>query len=516
MFIFKFYIEIVCTVLTLRKQKNDLLAKMYLTLYNAFCVVFSTATVISNSICTKGFVRYLLILFENSRVYHAMGRRRWIAVKLTSDLLVLAFALLTWDNAVASVRINGVDCGDGIWIAVCDSDPLVLKSVDSGETWTQCSVLLPQGLPDLGLRQVCHAGRGTWYACGFSGAPGNGTEVVLRSSDNGDNWEYLCEPDGSQPLNGIAFLSDQIGFTAGGVPFTGCIYMTVDGGMNWSLETGLQGANWGDIDATSMQCVIAVGSISSEQSLAEKEAIIARRVENGEYWDIVLQGIPGHFISVQALGPLWFAAGDNALLYRSEDDGRTWNELPGDFPSNFIFRGVHFSDAINGTILGYIQGNENSGLLYTTSDGGLSWIEHSELDNSGLSRLNEVVSNTGQDWVAVGIRSQIIRSSNFMNRWVRVFWEQTKSMEEEHQAVSPLSSLESREGRSLFVRTSPSCSSSIELSVFDLAGRRVHSQSIPSGEETLVDLRFCRNGVYLIVAVSDSRVLSMKTVLHDW
>lgn len=438
-------------------------------------------------------------------------------LKHRSDIshLCLVLAFLICGNATAVVKINGVDCGDGVWIAVCNSHPLVLKSVDSGETWTQCSVLLPQGLPDLGLRQVCYAGNHTWYACGFSGAPGDITQVVLKSSDNGDNWVYLCEPDGSQPLNGITFLSEQAGFTAGGVPFTGCIYMTVDGGTNWALETGLQGANWGDIDATSMQCVIAVGSISSEQSLAEQEAIIARRAGKGEYWDIVLQGIPGHFISVQALGPLWFAAGNNALLYRSEDDGRTWNELPGDFPSDFVFRGVHFSDALNGTILGYIEGNENYGLLYTTSDGGISWIEHSELDSSGFSRLNEVVSNTGQDWVAVGISSQIIRSSNFMNRWERVFWEQTHAIEEEYQAASPLSFLESREDRSIFVGTSSSGSCSTELSVFDLTGRRVHSQSIPSGEEALVDLRSCRSGMYLVRAVSESGTVSVKAVLHD-
>jgi photosystem II stability/assembly factor-like uncharacterized protein len=161
---------------------------------------------------------------------------------------------VAYKNRTEGIAVGGIGYGNGVIIkllnnaatsrdtfeseidAICFSDEntvhamgygIVLRSTDSGETWTR--------LPVYGdfYRAIHFPSESIGYAVGSSG-------TIMKTTDAGSNWKKLRDGSKSRisntPFRNLFFVDDERGFLVGE---NGTFWQTTDGGDNWQVVKGL-------------------------------------------------------------------------------------------------------------------------------------------------------------------------------------------------------------------------------------------------------------------------------------
>ncbi len=110
-------------------------------------------------------------------------------------------------------------------------DGFIMKSTDGGKTWQ----MLQEGYSGE-LFRVVFAGAQQGWACG-----GGTAGLILHSADGGDNWGEQAVPAGQHGaadyVSGISFADDLHGFATGNIgEGTPMVLRTSDGGQSWSID----------------------------------------------------------------------------------------------------------------------------------------------------------------------------------------------------------------------------------------------------------------------------------------
>jgi len=232
----------------------------------------------------------------------------------------------TWQAFAAPVR--GVRCiafataANG-WIgSVVDSIALWATS-DSGATWW--SVDLPAPKPR-GLCGLSVVGTSVVYGCGAW----YGTPTLVKSLDGGSSWKSIDLSSVATGLVDCHFFSPDSGFVVGSVgtawvtDWREVILFTADGGETWETRyTGKHLESW-----------------------CWKISFPSRRVG---------------YVSVESANPQ-----TPTHCLKTEDGGRTWNEVRLSETGSFFMQGIGFVTEQQGWAGG-------TGALQWTSDGGLIW-----------------------------------------------------------------------------------------------------------------------------------------------
>ena len=209
----------------------------------------------------------------------------------------------------------------------------VLTSDNRGQTWTQAAKVPTQEV----LTAVCFSDEKHGVAVGHD-------EIALVTSDSGNSWQRThYAPEARQPLLDVLCNgSDVIAVGAYGAYFT-----SADRGATWA------------------------GHKFEAQALPAKKAEPAARGsqqrDSGEdkYAD---DGIGGDFHLnriVGASGSRLYIAAEAGHLYRSDDAGKTWRELPSPYEGSFF--GILPLDGES--LLAYgLRGH-----LFRSDDGGDRW-----------------------------------------------------------------------------------------------------------------------------------------------
>ena len=138
----------------------------------------------------------------------------WLTISTTSPAYLFSVAF-------ANSRI-GVATGDG---------GVILRTTDEGTTWNDVNNVVSD--QQVSIRQVQAFSNGTFLARA-------GTDLI-RSTDFGQNWEFVTLPGGD--TLGMGFYSPQIGIVAGRttssalMPDTVFLAYTTDAGTNWKQFT---------------------------------------------------------------------------------------------------------------------------------------------------------------------------------------------------------------------------------------------------------------------------------------
>ncbi len=201
----------------------------------------------------------------------------------------------------------------------------VLHSADAGRSWTQAPVPASAN-----LTAVYFADERRGFAVGH-------VETILRTQDGGESWELVhFEPASPQPLLDVAFTDAVRGVAVGAY---GVIYVTTDGGRVWSqvpfTPAPLPGAEKVEADADEMEAGLDLGFEFHLNAIA--------------------RGPPGRM----------YLGAEAGRLFRSDDDGASWRELPSPYDGSF-----HGVLALDGdAVLAFgLRGN-----LFRSEDGGASW-----------------------------------------------------------------------------------------------------------------------------------------------
>lgn len=201
----------------------------------------------------------------------------------------------------------------------------ILHSADAGGTWVQSPVPASANLTAVYFADERHG-----WAVGH-------VETILRTQDGGDTWELVhFEPASPQPLLDVAFADAMRGIAVGAY---GVIYLTTDGGSVWSQVP--------------FEPAPLAGAENVEATADEMEADVDLGFEF--HLNAITRGPPGRM----------YLGAEAGRLFRSDDDGASWHELPSPYDGSF-----HGVLALDGdVVLAFgLRGN-----LFRSEDGGTTW-----------------------------------------------------------------------------------------------------------------------------------------------
>ena len=215
--------------------------------------------------------------------------------------------------AVESLLLDGAAAGSRL--VVVGERGHILVSTDDGGSWTQAAV------PTRVLLTAVHMhDERTGWAVGHDA-------VILRTGDGGESWTMVHQaPEEELPLLDVWFRDERTGFAVGAY---GYFLATEDGGETWTTRAVSE-------DDFHLNALVPVAARNSgSQSSGEG-------------------------------GPLYIAA-EAGVVYRSDDGGETWRELPSPYAGSW-FGGLALDE--HRVLLTGLRGH-----LFRSEDGGETWTE---------------------------------------------------------------------------------------------------------------------------------------------
>jgi photosystem II stability/assembly factor-like uncharacterized protein len=166
-------------------------------------------------------------------------------------------------------------------------------------------------------------------------------EMILRTNDGGDSWERVhFAPENQQPLLDVWFADQDHGLAVGAY---GVIYSSTDGGGVWSQipfePTPLPDAEEVPADPEDMEAEVDLGFEFHLNAIARgpgqrlylgaEAGRIFRSDDNGASWRELPSPYDGSFYGILPLdGDALLAFGLRGNLFRSEDGGMNWTAIP--------------------------------------------------------------------------------------------------------------------------------------------------------------------------------------------
>jgi len=271
-----------------------------------------------------------------------------------------------------------------------DYDDRVLRSTDGGQTWTDLGEIMPEGVYTFTV-----AGEQTVVASDLLGS-------MFHSSNAGLNWTLSFASPGPQVgyLSSVepVFANSLTGYFGYGAGF---IIKTTDGGASWSQISNGSGMSLNDTDRFPNGNLIAVGDNG-----------IILSSDGTSPWIISESFSQNHIKAVHILDQSNVVTVDESgQVYLSSDGGATWTatvERPMDLST---VEDVHFTSITNGWVTG--QGY-NSGALYRTTNGGVSWAPVPDILGAYIAM--DVV---GSSIWAANVTGLFYRSTDNGTNWIQ-------------------------------------------------------------------------------------------------
>jgi photosystem II stability/assembly factor-like uncharacterized protein len=256
----------------------------------------------------------------------------------------------------------------------------VLYSTDEGATWTQAEVPTSANLTAIYFADERHG-----FAVGH-------VETILRTVNGGDSWELVhFAPESPQPLLDVAFADDARGIAVGAY---GVVYVTTDGGAVWSQvpfePAPLEGAVKVEPAPEDMEAEFDFGLEFHLNALARgpgrrlyigaEAGRLFRSDDAGASWRELPSPYDGSFHGVLPLdGDAMLAFGLRGNLFRSDDGGASWTAIP--TGTTALLNAGARIDERTVVIVGM------AGVVLVSRDGGRSFELHQQADRRALSSV---------------------------------------------------------------------------------------------------------------------------------
>ena len=270
---------------------------------------------------------------------------------------------------------------DGAWLACAFGEGAEIhRSIDGGVTWTRAFDELAQ----FGVTDLVRLPGGRLVASLASGG-------VVTSDDQAATWTSRLQDLtdlGGNDINHLCLLPDGHGWATGDWSNTfdwdAVLLRTSDGGRSWQPSTAPDGwLNFADLQFRDAD----TGFVAGWGIPGGLTRHLARTTDGGQSWDFPT--LPGDAavlrLATPAPGVVLASAtepGDVNRLWRSDDDGDSWQPATAGLPTNQWLLGMAFLDAERG----YVSGGFAQSVLYRTLDGGASWQSRAAVGLGGHAR----------------------------------------------------------------------------------------------------------------------------------
>ena len=216
--------------------------------------------------------------------------------------------------AVESLLLDGAAVGSRL--IVVGERGHILVSSDDGASWTQAKV------PTRVLLTAVHMhDERTGWAVGHDA-------VILRTGDGGETWSMVHQaPEEELPLLDVWFRDERAGFAIGAY---GYFLATEDGGDTWTSRA----VSEDDFHLNALVPVTARNPGSQRPQsqrlyIAAEAGVVYRSDDGGETWREMPSPYAGSWFGGLALDDdEVLLTGLRGHLFRSEDAGETWTEVP--------------------------------------------------------------------------------------------------------------------------------------------------------------------------------------------
>lgn len=262
----------------------------------------------------------------------------------------------------------------------------ILLSDDEGKTWVQSDAVPSRTM----LTAVTFANSDEGWAVGHD-------EIILRTEDGGKNWLAAnYRPESQQPLLDVWFENSNHGLAVGAY---GSVYETRDGGRKWEARkfaykalpaTSQPAGEQQDIPPDyHLNKIIAVGT---RLFIAAEAGQLFRSDDGGGNWQQLPSPYNGSFFGLLALSPdRLFAFGLRGNVFRSSDGGKSWQPVASGATAMLT---DGFARADGSLVLVGL-----SGTVLSSVDQGASWTLHQQADRKGISAALPL---TDGELIAVG------------------------------------------------------------------------------------------------------------------
>lgn len=316
------------------------------------------------TLADRGIVPFLCALGVLGVIVGSAGA----PVPFSSPATAASTAAVQSPLAARSLLLDGALAGQRL-VVVGDRGH-ILTSDDDGRTWHLAQV--PTRVTLTAVHMHDH-NRG--WAVGHDA-------TILGSSDGGATWQLLYQaPEEELPLLDVWFRDHLTGFAVGAY---GYYLVTEDGGTNWSQQTV-------DVDADFHLNRITAAPDGDRLYIAA-EAGEFYRSEGGSLWDVLSTPYGGSWFGALALDQdRLLVAGLRGHLYRSEDAGESWTQVP-------TGTGVTLTDIVR-LPSGEVMVTGMDGVFLLSRDGGRSVSAHQLPERHGIA---SALATAGGDVLLIG------------------------------------------------------------------------------------------------------------------
>ncbi|MEZ4386924.1 MAG: FlgD immunoglobulin-like domain containing protein [Candidatus Krumholzibacteriia bacterium] len=270
---------------------------------------------------------------------------------------------------------------DGSWlVAAFGEGAEIHRSVDGGATWSRAF----DNLAHFGVTDLVQLPGGRLVASLASGALITSDDQAATWSDHRQDLTDL----GGNTFDHLAMLPDGHGWASGDWSNTfvqeAVLLRTADGGRTWqAAHTPTGWLTFSDLQLRDGQ----TGFLAGRGFDGVQTRYLARTADGGETWQgLALPGDPSVLRLVSPAPGVVIAsaidANDVNRVWRSDDDGDTWQLATAGLPTTAWLQGLAFLDADTG----YISGGFQTSVLYRTTDGGATWQARPAVGLGGHAR----------------------------------------------------------------------------------------------------------------------------------
>ncbi len=333
-----------------------------------------------------------------------------------------------WKDSLTNTKICSIGLRDDSTNIILVGSILgeIFLSTDGGLTWELKDYLMkPDSLQfDCEITRIEFSPRDSrvGYAVITYLFPLNRNNGGLHiTTDGGYSWDLLAFRDTSIWALAVADRGTHDEIFIGGytedigtidtfrVPGAGIIRISTDGGGSWlNFDDKI---DWVITDRRQNSALYFCEYASSDTLFAGGDnGIVLRSIDGGKSWSLVflddwvkLNG--ASFIN----GKFGYLCSDNGTLYYTTNSGFAWNQLS--LPTNLNFNAISFFSNGNGAVVG------DAGVVFLTSDFGQTWKQANIPGNYKLTGVKFIDAERIIVWGSDGI---ILISNNFGITWQSV------------------------------------------------------------------------------------------------
>ncbi len=259
------------------------------------------------------------------------------------------------------VLLLGADNANGRVVATGMRGHVVLSD-DGGESWRQASSV-PTRVPLTDVHFV-DAKRG--WAVGHDA-------VIIHTRDGGETWErQRFAPEDDAPLLAVWFENAEHGFAVGAF---GMLLETHDGGATWERRLLLE-----DDPELDSHLNGIFGGVGDAVFIAAEFGSLFRSLDDGRSWQRLEPGYEGSFWNGLLLGDgTLLVFGMRGHVFRSADGGESWEEIESGVEHS-LQSGIQLQDG-RVVLVGL------GGVILSSRDGGRSFSSTAQPDRTGIASV---------------------------------------------------------------------------------------------------------------------------------